>query len=270
MMEYKKLLAFIKRDFLVETSYRLSFFLQFFGTFIIIFSCYFISKLVGESAAPFLSEYGGNYFSFVLIGIAFLGYLQVGMKSFSDSVREAQMTGTLEAMLSTPTKLSTILIASSLWSFIFTSFSVIIYLLFGALFFNVNMSHANILTALVVLILTIVSFSGLGIISASFIMTLKRGDPITWILTSLSSLLGGVFYPITVMPGFLQVISFLLPITHSLRAMRLALLQGYSISSLSSELLALLVFSIILIPLSLAVFKIAVRKAKIDGSLAKY
>ncbi|MEJ2265934.1 MAG: ABC transporter permease, partial [Anaerolineales bacterium] len=196
---------------------------------------------------PYLEAYGGDYFAFVLIGIAFAGYFGVGLSSFSSSLRQAQTTGTLEAMLTTPTALSTIILSSSLWSYLLTTLRVLVYLLIGDLFLKVNLGGGNYLGALIVLILTIISFSSLGIIAASFIMVLKRGDPITWLFNATSSFLGGIYYPVTILPGWLQFFSYLLPVTYALRAMRLALLQGASTATILSDILVLAVFSAILV-----------------------
>ena len=226
--------------------------------------------MFGDAAIPYLEPYGGDYFSFVLIGIAFSNYLWTGMGSFSGSIRNEQMMGTLEAILVTPTKISLIILSSSLWNFIFTSIKVLIYLLIGIFLFTVDMSNANIFAALIILVLTIICFSSLGILSASFIMVLKQGDPVNWIFNTLSGLLGGVLYPITVMPDWLQYFSYILPITYSLRAMRHALLQGYSLEALCPDILALIIFSIVMLPLSMLSFRYAVKRVKIDGSLTQY
>ena len=265
-----KALAFVKRDFMITTSYKFSFFLQLFGIFLSVLTFYFIAKMFSSASIPSLEPYGGDYFSFVLIGIAFSGYLTTGLGSFSGSIRSEQMMGTLEAMLVTPTSTPFIIISSSLWSFIFTSIRVMVYLLIGVFLFDVNISSVNIFGALLVLALTIICFSSIGIISASFIMIFKQGDPINWAFSAVSGLLGGVFYPITILPGWLQNFSYLLPITYSLRAMRLALLQGYSLEALTPDIFALILFSIILLPISVTIFKYAVRRAKREGSLALY
>jgi ABC-2 type transport system permease protein len=263
-------LAFISRDLIIATSYKLAFFLRFFGIFFSILIFYFIDLLFGNSAVTYLESYGGDYFSFVLIGIAFTGFLWTGLRSFSKTIRRGQMIGTLEAMLVTPTRISTIILLSSFWRFLSTSLGAVIYLLIGAIFFGVNMRNANIPSVVIVLLLTILAFSSLGILSASFIMVYKEGDPINWILSSLSSLLGGVFFPISVMPLWLQKFSYLLPITYSLNAMRLAILKGLSPFQLTSDILPLIVFSVIFIPLSIISFNFAVKKAKVNGTLAHY
>lgn len=263
-------LAFLKRDLRSEVSYRLSFLLQFFSIFFSSMVFYFVAQLLGQAAAPYLEPYGGDYFSFVLIGIAFSGYLSVGLSSFSGSLRTAQTTGTLEAMLTSPASVSTIIVCSSLWSYLMTTFRVLVYLGMGAAFLGMNLKGGNYPVALLVLVLTVTSLSSLGILAASFIMVLKRGDPVTWLFRSLSRLLGGVYYPITVLPTPLQFLAYLLPITHSLHAMRLALLRGAPLSALAPQLLALTLFSLLFLPLSLVTFRYAVRRARVDGSLTHY
>jgi len=262
--------AFLKRDFISEASYRFSFILQIVGIFFNVAVFYFIAQLLGESAAPYLAAYGGDYFSFVLIGIAFAGYFNVGLSSFSSRLRQSQTTGTLEAMLATPTSLSAIIISSSLWDYLLTTIRVLVYLAIGGLFMGVNLGKGNYAAALVILLLTVVSFSSLGIIAASFIMVLKRGDPVTWLFNVVSGLLGGVYFPIAIMPGWMQGLSKLLPITYALEGMRLALLQGAALQKLVPEILALGAFSALLLPLSLFAFRYAVRLAKVDGSLTHY
>jgi ABC-2 type transport system permease protein len=262
--------AFLKRDLISEASYRFSFILQIVGIFFNVAVFYFIAQLLGQSAAPYLAAYGGDYFSFVLIGIAFAGYFNVGLSSFSSRLRQSQTTGTLEAMLATPTSLSAIILSSSLWDYLLTTTRVLVYLVIGGLFMGVNLGRGNYGTALLVLLLTITSFSSLGIIAASFIMVLKRGDPVTWLFNVVSGLLGGVYFPVAIMPGWMQWLSKLLPITYALEAMRLALLQGATPQELIPEILALGAFSAVLLPLSLFAFRYAVRLAKVDGSLTHY
>lgn len=269
-MLLNKLIAFIKRDFILESSYRLAFVLRLARIFATILTFFFISKLFNKGASVHLAKYGGEYFPFVLIGLAFSRYLTVSLQSVSQTIRREQMMGTLEAILATPTKVSTLIIGSSIWNFIFTSITVIIYLLLGVMFFGLDLSNMNLVSGLIILILTIISFSSIGIISAAFVLILKRGDPITWLIGVSFGLLGGVYYPVTIMPRFLQVVSYFLPITHSLRGLRMALLKGAGLKMLLPEIGIIFAFCILLLPISIALFKWALKKAKIDGSLVHY
>ena len=266
----RTLLAFVRKDFLLETSYRLQFAASLAGMFISVATFHFLSRMIGNVGAEHLKTYGGDYFAFVLIGIAFGNYLWTSLSSFSASIREQQTMGTLEMLLASPTKPYLIIVGASLWSFVFTSVEVLVYLLFGALAFGLDISRANIPATLVVLALTIVSFSAFGILSAAFIIVFKRGDPVSWALGSTSELLGGVFYPITILPLWLQKVSALLPITYSLRAIRHAVLQGHSFRALSGDILALALFSVVMVPLSMHAFRLAVQAAKRNGTLSQY
>jgi ABC-2 type transport system permease protein len=233
-------------------------------------SFYFLSKLFGSALVSQLAEYGGDYFSFVLIGLAFNGYLSLSLSNFSQSIRDGQMMGTLEIMLLSPTRLSAILVSSSLWSYLLTTVNVLVYFIVGIFLFGFDISKANFLTSLVVMILSIASFSSIGILSAAFVLLVKKGDPVSWIYGGASSLLSGVLYPISVLPGWLEPLSRLLPMTYALDAMRLAMLKGYSLYDVRFDIFVLLAFTVVLTPLAFMAFSKALKRAKMEGSLIQY
>lgn len=269
-MFFRKPLAFVWRDFLSETSYKLAFIMQIFRMFVSLFIFFFLSKLMGSSAIPQLKPYGGDYFAFVLIGIAFFSYLNVSSETLTKNIREGQSLGTLEALLVTQTSIPTIILSSTLYSFIWATFRVFVYLVMGSVFFGVNIDNANAAAALTVLILTIISFGSLGIISASFVMVLKKGDPVSFLITNTAGLLGGLYYPISVLPDWLQFFSYLLPVTYALEGMRQAVLMGLSFAELIPNIGILCIFSALMLPISLVVFSKAVKRARQDGSLTQY
>lgn len=269
-MTITKPFAFIQRDFISDISYKFEFCTKLFWMFISTVTYFFLSKLIGDMGQGYLKPYGGNYFSFVLIGIAFYSYLGVSINGLSNTIRSGQMLGTLEALLVTQTAIPTIILSSSLYSFLWASFRVVVYLSLGAILFGLDIGNANLPAAMLILFLTVICFSSLGIIAASFIMVLKRGNPIGWAFGSVSGLLGGLYYPISVLPDWLQTLSYLLPITYSLEGMRLALLNGYPLSMLLSNVIPLFIFSIFMLPLSIMSFTYAVKKAKKDGTLTQY
>jgi ABC-2 type transport system permease protein len=265
-----KTMAFLRRDLRVQISYRLATLLQMLGILFSVAAFYFVGRLFGDIGTVPLEEYGGDYFPFVLVGIAFVGYQSVGLYSFSRAIQTGQTQGTLEAMLVTPTKLETILLASSLWSFMQASLQVLVYLLIGRALFGASLGNLNLGTALLVLILSILAFSGLGILSASFILVAKRGNPVNFLFGGISTLLSGVYYPIAVLPSWLQWTANFLPMTHTLRAMRLALLQGARLGQVLSEVALLGLFTLVILPGSLFAFRWALRRARIEGTLTQF
>ncbi len=131
--------------------------------------------------------------------------------------------------------------------------------------------HVESFTALVLgVALTLLSSAGLGILSASFIIYFKRGDPINFLLSGMTTFLGTVFFPAEQLPEWIRPASDYLPITWSLRIVRGALLQGKSFADLEGELLRLAILTVILLPLGLFCSRFAIRRAKREGSLIQY
>ncbi|MBI4845532.1 MAG: ABC transporter permease [Candidatus Omnitrophica bacterium] len=265
-----KIIALTKKDFQIETSYKLAFLFNFCGIFFAVLTYFYINKLFGSKASGYLAEFGVDYFAYVLLSMAFFSYIGVGIGSFSSRIRHEQLQGTLESLLITPTKAQVLLLGMAFWNLIIATIDIAVYIALGIFLFKINFSNLNILSSFLVTILTIISLSSLGIISASFIIIFKRGNPVGWLINTLEGVVSGVYFPITVMPDFLQAIAKFFPITHAIRAIELAVYKGYSIFQLKNELFFLLIFSACLIPLSLHAFKYALNKARLEGTLVQY
>jgi len=266
----KKVIALAKKDLLSETSYTLAFFLPLIGVLVSLLTFYFIDQMFGQKMTPHLEEFNVRYFPYVLVSMAMFSYIGVGIHSFAGRLRTEQLQGTLEALLATPTPLPVLLLGMGLSNLIVATLHAAIYFVLGAFLFHIDFSAANLPAALVILILTVLSFSGLGILSACFIMVFKKGNPVEWILNSLEGIVGGVYFPVSVLPGFLQILSKFLPITYAIRGMELAVFRGYSILQLKGEIGALLVFVGAFLPLSCWAFQRALNKARRDGTLSQY
>jgi ABC-2 type transport system permease protein len=266
----KRVFAFLKKDFLIESSYKLPFLFNIFSVLISILAYFFIDKLFGHRMTEHLEEFGVNYFSYVLLSMAFFSYIGVGLGSFANRIRLEQMQGTLETIFLTPIRTPTILISLALWNICFATLDTSIYIVSGIFLFNIDFSNINVLSTFVILLLTMISFSCLGIFSASFIMIFKRGNPVNWLINSLEGLIGGVYFPVSVMPGWLQFLARFFPITYAIRAMELSVYRGFSLNQLSKEISLLFLLSSVLLPLSFASFKFALKKARRQGSLLQY
>ena len=183
-MIFDKALAFIKRDFLIDISYKVSFLMNITGIFFSVLTFYFISKLFGTAAAPYLGEYGGEYFPFVLLGIAFSTYLGVGLGTSASAIRQEQVLGTLESMLISPTRASAIAIYLSLWNFIFSSFHIFIYLIIGRLIFGLRFSFNRPLLIIIILFLSIMSFNSLSFLFSFYFSQVSIYPYFCWMFIS--------------------------------------------------------------------------------------
>ena len=270
MNRYYKLFAFIKRDFIILTSYKMAFILAIIGTVFPILSYFFIGELMDNDKYEGLIKYGGNYFSFALIGIAFTSYLTLAIKEFSGSMRRAQMVGCLEAIMSTKIDPKAMVFMSAMFSFVFSGILLIFMFMISWFFLDFNFSNINIFSTLIAVFLSLTTFISLGIISGAGTILFKQGEPFGFVFSTLSSLLAGAVFPIEVMPNWLIKLSYLIPLRYSLDALRLSILQGYTIKMLAANLFILLGVTVILFPLSLLFFNWAVEKGKRDGTLMQY
>jgi ABC-2 type transport system permease protein len=264
-----RLSAFLRRDYREALTYKFSFLSSFVGILLSSATFYFVAKLV-PPGTPSLGPFGGDYFSFAVVGVAFSSLLGMFQEGLSAVIRSAQVSGTLEALLVTPTSIPTVLFGSSLYSLLLQVFRTLLHLGVALAFFGMTLGRVNGPGVLFVGVLTVLCFLGVGVLSASFILVYKTGNPFGWILGTVSGLLGGVVFPVALLPPWIRWVSSLLPVTYALDGMRKSLLASVGFAEILPDIAALAVFNIILLPASLLAFRLAVRKAKRDGTLSHF
>jgi ABC-2 type transport system permease protein len=258
---------FFWRDLSVARTYRILFVLEALEALFGAAMFYYVARFVDSPQLQHALPEGGSYFAFSLIGFVFFDYLNAAMDTFDRSLAEARDTGTLEHLLVTQTSLPLILAGSAIYPFLVTTIRIAVYIAWSALLFGFPLRDANWPAVAAVLLATLLAFSGLGILSASYVLLLKRGNPAKWLLLGVSSVAGGMLFPVTILPDWLQLVARLNPVTYALDAMRAALLGGAGLEAVWRPLLVLLLFAAVLLPVSMAVFASALRRTKTTGTL---
>lgn len=261
--------AFFKRDRTIETSYRAGFILRLGSAVVTVAVFFFISHSFGLASTADIARYGADWFAFVLIGVAVSQFLSQTVGGLGGTLREGQTTGTLELMVLSPSRLSTVLVSSSLWLQASAAIGAVTYLVAGALL-GADFSRADIPATALALIVTMVGFTGMGLLAGGVVIVIKRGNPVGWIIQGASVVLSGVFYPTEVLPPALQALGQLLPMTHSLVILRGSILLGTGISDTLPEFIALVVLSAAYLAAGLFACSLAIRYGRTDGSLAQY
>ena len=260
--------AFLKRDFRIARSYQLSFILSSLNSVFFVVLLYFIGGMIDPQVEG-LNEYGG-FFAFSLIGYGFYQYFQLALTSFSGTVRNEQVSGCLEAIVATRTKPEWAIIFSSFYSYIISLAQLCVVFLSAGLLFHADFSRSNIFTALLAFILSTSVFTAFGILSASFIVVLKKGDPLSWLIITLNFVFGGAFFPIQQMPEWMQAVARFVPATYALNALRSAIIDGTGVIELWLPLTVLGTIAVVLMPLSICLFRFAITRAKKEGALVQY
>ncbi len=265
-----KLVAFTEHGLRLAFSYRLNFVSRYIAPLTSIIFFYFLAQVFRPSANSVLRNYGGDYFAFLLLGGAFSVYLSLCLRIFSEQLREELLLGTLEPLVVTATPMTLSLLGTSIWSVLEGTLIAVLQLAAGAIFLGADFSHANWLSVLVVSAISIVCLVAWGILSASFTIVFKRSDPINWLVGAVTYVFSGVFFPIAILPPWLQVISYLIPLTYALEAMRGAMLVGHTLGELGLPFIALVIFTAVMLPLSIFSLQRAINYLRETGSLSHY
>ncbi len=262
------MLALLRRDWEIERTYQLRMILVFVDTALLAVGLYFIGLLIEDPAS--LADYGGNYFDFALVGLVVTSFAGVGLAAFGESLGREQSTGTIDLLLSSPASVPTLMAGMFLFPFLLAVVQIAGLLAFGMGVAGSGVPLGGLLLAIPILLLTTATFGAVGIGAAGIMLLAKRGDPISGPFYQASMLLSGVIVPIEVLPGFLRAISVVLPATWGVRAVRELLLADAGWRDVVPEFVVLVGFTVVLLPLSVGLFRYCLRTAKAEGILGSY
>lgn len=222
--------------------------------------------LIGVQAG----ENSGELILYLVVGALLWGFLSVVFHEVGESVSWERWEGTIEYTFMAPIHRLTHLGGMCLYAIGYGAIRTIIVLIAVTLFFNLSLTGANLLTGLAVLVVSSLSFIGMGLMAAVLpLLSPEKGSQATHIIQGFILLISGVYYEIEALPAWLQPLSRFSPATYTLRAARAALLEGASISQLAPELLRLALIGILLIPLGLYIFSLGERYAMRTGKLKR-
>jgi len=260
--------AFLRRDLAISLSYKVGFALGLASNLFSLALFFYLSRLVDRSGGADEALRRG-YFAFVVVGIALLGVAQTGLTSLGQKFRQEQTTGTFEALMSTPASPSLLILSSAAYDMIRAAVEGVVFVLLGVAFFGLRLASdpVSILVALFAAIVSMVFFVALGVAVAAFTVVFKQTTALLGMVTSSFALLGGVFFPLRVLPEPLRTVSDIVPFTWALKALRDALISGET----NVEALVILVAAaLVSFPLALWLFGLAMRRARKTATLAQY
>jgi ABC-2 type transport system permease protein len=207
----------------------------------------------------------------LMIGAIFWNYLSVVFSWIAETIAVERWEGTLEYTMMAPIRRSTQLLGSVIYAMLYGLVHTAVILVVLVMFFpQLDLSHANLATALAFMLLGSFSFVGIGMIAAILpLLYVERGAQMTFVLQSVILLVSGVYYSIDVLPGWMQVLSRISPATYVLDGVRRGLIDGATVPQLVGDIWPLLVMGAVLIPAGLWAFGRAEQYAKRTGKLKR-
>jgi ABC-2 type transport system permease protein len=262
----RAVLAILIRDYLVTRSYRaaLAMDLAFGAVNVLIY--YFISKTF-EGAAT--SDLGGapSYFDFATVGIVVTLVVTAAATGLARRIREEQLTGTLEVLAAQPIRTAELFAGLGALPFLLAGVRSVIYLVMAALLLNLDTSHASWVGLGAMLLSTGAAMSALGMVAGGVVLMVKRGEIFLAALITGMALVSGAFFPVEVLPSWLQTLGDVVPTRFAYDGLRAALFRG---DGWEDDVLALLAFAAVCIPAGVWFGGRALEFTRRRGSLSQY
>lgn len=233
---------------------------------------YLMGRLVAPGAATQVHQYHTGYGTYIVTGVMFNLLLNATLSEYHNAYLNGYWGTQFDTYLQHPGGVSAYLAGTVLFNDSVAFIHTAIYVVVGVGLFSVSVDLPNLPLVLGILVLGIFSVTGLGLLGASTfsLLNAKSGgaqNPIDWLVGFGVALLSGVYFPATALPHWLQRLSWWLPQTHAIRAARLAL-NGSAVTD--HDLLFLLAFGGITLPIGVLALGAGLRKAQRQGTLTRW
>jgi len=227
----------------------------------------FIATVPGIHLKPSVEQ---AFILYLAIGTAVWTFVSVVFDNVTETVTMERWEGTIEYTFMAPVSRLTHMLGTCLFALLHGLILTALQLVVLSLFFHMDLSNANWGATLFLVLLGSVSLIGLGTVSAVLpLLFTERGAQMAYIIRAIMLLVSGVYYPVTVLPGWMQWIAKVTPTTYMLEGLRNSIHSNYSLIQLWPDIWPLLVCGVVLVPLGQYIFHLAERYAKRTGRLKR-
>ncbi|MBA3806819.1 MAG: ABC transporter permease [Solirubrobacterales bacterium] len=258
-------LAVMRRDLYVYRSYRTRLVSQVLTALFSLTLFYYVSRLVHVHG--FASS--NSYFGFVVVGISLISVLY-SCFSIPELVRQELIAGTFDRLLLSPFGAIRSVLAMTFFPMMYSFVLAAITLGLGCVIFDLHLHWSTVPVALPVMLLVLFAFLPFGVLFAALTVVIKQGNVGTSWVVAMLSIVGGLYFPVSLLPGWLQTISRLQPFTAATDLLRHLLVDSSLGESSETALLKLVGFAAVLLPLSIFVLGRAIRFGQRRGTIIEY
>jgi ABC-2 type transport system permease protein len=261
--------AFVRRDWAIVRSYRAAFAIEAVGIVFMLAMAFYVARLVDGSRLTAETHVPGGYFAFATVGIALVRMVQTGLSAFAERLRNEQMTGTLETLMVAPVSPSVVVIGSGAYGLLRALITGTLTIVVAVVVFGLRLdtSPESLATGVGALLACLALFTSVGVAVAAFTMLFRQTSTALGFLTGVLALLGGAYFPTAVLPGPLHALAVANPFAWGLDALRQAVLAG---NPELGKVGLLFLFDLLLLPAALLLFRTALNRARVNGTLSHY
>ena len=264
-----KLAALIRARVRVALSYRLQTVLSLGALLVSVVPIYFIAGALQPVMTRAIATEGGQYFSFLILGMIVLSFVSTCVNQMPSETGSAIANGTLEALLATPTSVTTIMLGLSAYGLLWNGLRAALLLVFATVL-GATIQWGQLLPTLPIVALLLVCHLALGAVATALVIAFRTSAGLPRLAIVASVFLGGAYYPTSVIPSWLHDLSSLVPLSYGLRALRRVLLDGASLASVGSDVGVLALFTLASALAGVLAQRLALAYGRRAGTLAQY
>ena len=268
--ELLKIPAFARRDLLVLLSYRAAMFSDMASVLLQLVVTNLVGKIVDPASLPRFGGQTTTYIEFVSVAIILAAFIQLGLGRVVVAIRQERLMGTLESLMLTPTTPTTIQLGSVVFDVIYVPVRTLLFLVLSTIIFNVSYSFSSIGPAAAIMLAFIPFIWGLGVISAAGIITFRRGSAMVNAGGVLLTIASGTYFPLSVLPDWLEPIAKLNPIAIAIDGLRETLLGGAGWEEALPAIAVLLPAAVITLTIGIFAMRLALKRERRRGTLGLY
>jgi len=206
----------------------------------------------------------------LLIGAVIWAYLGIIFEILTETVAWERWEGTIEYTFMAPLARPVHLAGMGIFAVVYGVVRAVVLFGIVAALFDLQLPQANFSSAVVVLAIASVSFVGIGMMTAVLpLISPEKGVQLGFIAQGVLLVVSGVYYPVDVLPGWMQALAVISPATYALDGIRAAILDGAGLGAVWHDIWPLAVIGAIAVPLGLEVFRRGERYAKRHGKLKR-
>jgi ABC-2 type transport system permease protein len=258
--------AICKRDWLLFISYRMRFISTGFSTVVSLTLFYYVSRLVRSDKVGSPDD----YYAFVVVGIMIFAVLTSTLSTPVGTLRSELLAGTFERMVLSPFGAVRSVASLLIFPVLVALVTGLLSLVFTSIVFGLDVQWSKAALALPVALLGAVAFAPFGLLMTAAVVVFKQTNAGALFVVSGISLLAGIYFPVDLLPGWIRWASDIQPFTPAVDLLRHLLVDTPLTTSAGVEVLKLVLFPAVLLPISLTALAAAVRRSRRLGTIIEY
>ncbi len=266
----RRLLAVARAYTLSMVTYRTRTLVSLLSVLIAVIPVYFIAGALQPLAAKAIAAESSEYFTYLIVGSVASFVIAEAVSAIPSLINSYITSGTLEQLLTTPIRWPSMIGGLSAYGFGWVALRSLVLLVTAWIWATSTIAWPRMMEFVVIMCLLGAAYLGIGLIAGAVVLAVRSSLFIPQAVLTASTLLGTVYFPVTVLPPAFAPFASFVPMTPALRAARQLLLKDVSLSAVLPDLLQLSLFSLAGLVLGGACFHLALQHARRAGTLTQY